>query len=130
MSSSSFPRYPRTAPVSRIETERPVPFLQCLTGLQQCAWPEAVELVSLLSRYEIEGLLFAHDRIAEAGSISTAPLSESMMPDDQEGLQESAFITPPHLAGPSPTHSQQYQDRTYKIIRLEKSNEPLVIESL
>lgn len=85
--------------------------------------------MSLLSRYEVEGVLFAHDRIAEASAISTAPLSESMMADiaDQEGLQESAFITPPHLTGgPSPSHSQHYQDRTYKIIRLEKSNEPLV----
>ena len=81
--------------------------------------------MSILSRFEIEGLLFAHDRIAEASAISTAPLSES--PDDQEGLHESAFITPPHLAVPSPAHSQHYQDRTYKIIRLEKSNEPLVI---
>lgn len=92
-----------------------------------------MELVSLLGRYEMEGLLYAHDRIAEVSSISTAPLSESALTDgsDMDALPESAFISSSHMSGHSPAHSaggssQHHQDRTFKIIRLEKSNEPLV----
>lgn len=102
-------------------------------GLQQCGRPEAVELVSLLGRYEMEGLLYAHDRIAEVSTISTAPLSDSTLTDgsDMDAMPESAFISSSHLSGHSPAHSaggssQHHQDRTFKIIRLEKSNEPLV----
>ena len=112
----------------------------------QCgSWPEAVELVSLLSRYEVEGLLYAHDRIAEASTISTAPLSggHHEVPDINHhhqhsnsadyGMPESAFISSTSLTGYSPAHSahsghsSQTADRTFKIIRLEKSNEPLVM---
>lgn len=92
-------------------------------------------MVSLLSRYEVEGLLYAHDRIAELGAISTAPLSDSALLDassDISGhggmmMQESAFISSSMSTGQySPAHSSHSQDRTFKIIRLEKSNEPLV----
>ncbi len=55
----------------------PFASVQCLTGLQQCGRPEVVELVSLLGRYEMEGLLYAHDRIAEVSAISSAPLSDA-----------------------------------------------------
>ena len=90
--------------------------------------------MSLLGRYEMEGLLYAHDRIAEVGAISTAPLNDSTLTDgsDVDAMPESAFISSSHLSGHSPAHSasgssQHHQDRTFKIIRLEKSNEPLVI---
>ncbi len=116
-------------------------FWQCLTSLQQgqCGgWPEAVELVSLLSRYEVEGLLYAHDRIAEASTISTAPLSgghheavlDYPLGDFNQTMPESSFISSTSLTSHSPAHSasssSQPPDRTFKIIRLEKSNEPLV----
>lgn len=103
---------------------------ECLNGLQQCGRPEAVELVSLLGRYEMEGLLYAHDRIAEVSTISTAPLNDSNLSgDDMDAMPESAFISS-HLSGHSPAHSasgssQHHQDRTFKVISLEKSNEPL-----
>ncbi|XP_046463580.1 protein lin-2-like isoform X5 [Daphnia pulex] len=103
---------------------------ECLTSLQQCGRPEAVELVSLLGRYEMEGLLYAHDRIAEVSAISSAPLSDANLSgEDTDAMPESAFISS-HLAGHSPAHSaggssQHHQDRTFKVISLEKSNEPL-----
>lgn len=105
--------------------------VQCLTSLQQCGRSEAVELVSLLGRYEMEGLLYAHDRIAEVSAISSAPLSDANLSgEDTDAMPESAFISS-HLAGHSPAHSaggssQHHQDRTFKVISLEKSNEPLV----
>lgn len=115
-----------------------------MSGLQQCGRPEALELVSLLGRYEVEGLLYAHDRIAEVGAISTAPLSDAALStalldatisSSDVGMdtmmQESAFISSSlsSTGQYSPAHSAHSQDRTFKIIRLEKSNEPLVIDS-
>ena len=90
-----------------------------------------MELVSLLGRYEMEGLLYAHDRIAEVSAISSAPLSDANLSgEDADAMPESAFISS-HLSGHSPAHSaggssQHHQDRTFKVISLEKSNEPLV----
>ena len=48
-------------------------FPQCVTGLQQCVSSEAVELISLLGRYEIEGLLYAHDRIGGSKRAGVRP---------------------------------------------------------
>ena len=118
---------------ARVFIFSPFASVQCLTGLQQCGRPEAVELVSLLGRYEMEGLLYAHDRIAEVSAISSAPLSDAnLCGEDADAMPESAFISSSsHLPGHSPAHSaggssQHHQDRTFKVISLEKSNEPLV----
>ena len=105
--------------------------MKCVTGVQQCASAEAVELVSLLGRYEMEGLLYAHDRIADLGSIAP-PLSDSDAATDVDGTSvlpaESAFISPYHHpnANANATTTTQMGDKIYKVIRLEKSNEPLV----
>lgn len=90
-----------------------------MVDLQQCASAEAVELISLLSRFEMEGLLYAHDRIAEQSAVAAAPSDADA--DVEGGVPpESAFISTNSAAHPA--------DKTFKIIRLEKSNEPLVNE--
>ena len=114
-------------------------FRQCVTGLQQCVSSEAVELISLLGRYEIEGLLYAHDRIGEQSTIGP-PLGAPDGDGSQEiGLDddgigggmgappESAFLSPSQVAQMA---TNQMGDKTFKIIRLEKTNEPLVIKTL
>lgn len=47
--------------------------LQCVESLTQSNSPLAVELCNLLSSYDMEGLLQAHDRIAVATDRSPAP---------------------------------------------------------
>lgn len=45
---------------------------QCVESLAQSSSPDAIELCNLLSTYEMEGLLQAHDRIATTTDRSTA----------------------------------------------------------
>jgi len=103
---------------------------ECVTGLQQCVSSEAVELISLLGRYEIEGLLYAHDRIAEQSTIGP-PLGAPDGDGSQEiGLDDDGIGAPPESAFLSPAQvaqmaTNQMGDKTFKIIRLEKTNEPL-----
>lgn len=101
----------------------------CMTDLSECASAEAVELIGLLSRFEVEGLLYAHDRIAELSTIAPANVTDSDTETDGGVAPESAFISnsatsgsAAHLATPANAHPA---DKTFKIIRLEKSNEPL-----
>lgn len=47
--------------------------LQCVESLAQSNSQDAIELCNLLSTYEMEGLLQAHDRIATTTDRSPAP---------------------------------------------------------
>jgi len=99
---------------------------------------EAVELVSLLSTFKVGGLLYAYDLIAEASTISTTPLSaghhEDVLDYPMRGfsqtIPESSSIPctsmTSHSLAYSASSSSHPSDRIFKIIRLEKSNEPLV----
>lgn len=83
---------------------------ECLEGLQPCALPEAAELADLLTRYEIEGLLFAHDSIARDCSPNRIPLS---LPENETSMMQE-----------HPTINEN-EDSNIKIIKIEKTNEPL-----
>lgn len=101
----------------------------CMTDLSECASAEAVELIGLLSRFEVEGLLYAHDRIAELSTIAPANVTDSDTETDGGVAPESAFISNSATSGsaahPATPANAHPADKTFKIIRLEKSNEPL-----
>ncbi|XP_067011595.2 protein PALS1 isoform X2 [Anabrus simplex] len=76
----------------------------CLDALQPCSLADAAELADLLTRYEIEGLLHAHDAIAAASAASGITMGSP--------LEEE---TPAQLPG----------GENIRIIKIEKTNEPL-----
>lgn len=76
--------------------------LEVLNSLHESTLPEAVELVDLLNKYEFEGLVYAHDKIAERVAVTA-------MSPDEELLDRAS----------------QYAEASVKIVRIEKSNEPL-----
>ena len=93
-----------------------------------------MELVGILSRFDVEGLLYAHDRIAELSAIAPASVHDSEGEMEGGAPPESAFISGHSTShssgsattGPHPSSTAHPADKTFKIIRLEKSNEPLV----
>jgi len=113
------PTFPITNNVQQLVSD-------CMADLEECACAEAVELIGLLSRFEVEGLLYAHDRIADQSTIA-APLTGG----DGDGDTDADGAAPPESAfiatGQQSTSSSTVHpaDKTFKIIRLEKSNEPL-----
>jgi len=112
------PTFPHTANVQQLVSD-------CVADVADVASAEAVELVSLLSRFEVEGLLYAHDRIAELSSIAPAAnVSDSDAEMDGGVAPESAFISSSSNSNGNGS-SAHPADKTFKIIRLEKSNEPL-----
>ncbi|UYV74838.1 MPP5 [Cordylochernes scorpioides] len=70
--------------------------------LQECLSPEASELLDLLSRFELEGLLYAHDHVASRQCVP--PMSP-----DEELLDRAAH----------------YTEDSVKIVRIDKTHEPL-----
>lgn len=64
--------------------------------------PEAAELSELLTRYELEGLLTAHDRAATTLGMAPDPQQPADLPEESN----------------------------IKIIKIEKTNEPLVSSPL
>jgi hypothetical protein len=78
---------------------------QCLETLQPSSLPDAAELADLLTRYEFEGLLYAHDAIATQDVAIMAAGTPSCEDDSSE-----------HFGG----------EENIKIIKIEKTNEPLV----
>jgi len=80
----------------------------CVELLQPSTQPEAAELCELLMRYEVEGLLYAHDTITR----EIADRSPVMTPN-----------TVNHSPPPLPVNDDQ--DSNIKIIKIEKTNEPL-----
>ncbi|XP_059484052.1 protein PALS1 isoform X2 [Neocloeon triangulifer] len=79
----------------------------CLEALQPCAAPGAAELAEILTRYELEGLLTAHDILAKRLPGPTPP----RMPSPP--AEETIPVAPP------------YTDDNIKIVKIEKTNEPL-----
>lgn len=59
--------------------------------------------MDLLNRYDFEGLIYAHDKIAEREAVAA-------MSPDEELLDRASH----------------YTEDSVKIVRIEKSNEPLV----
>lgn len=96
--------------------------------IQPCALPEATELAELLTRYDIEGLLLAHDTLASREIVVVSPtLSE---------VERSHPKKPPHIPPHTPSHTPVFTtpaqtassvgEENIKIIKIEKTNEPLV----
>ena len=77
--------------------------------LQESSSPEAVELVDLLTGFDMEGLLYSHDHIAARGSPAESP-----EPEPEPALDDFA------------ERVHHYTDPRVRVIRLEKTNEPLV----
>lgn len=73
--------------------------------------PEASELAKLLSQYEIEGVLWAHDTIAQ-----------DVLPQDESTTE--VMVTLP-ATDPSMYNTEQHPPNI-TIINIEKTNEPLV----
>lgn len=78
---------------------------QCLETLQPSSLPDAAELADLLTRYEFEGLLYAHDAIATHHIANMTAGSPPCEDDSSERFGGEENI---------------------KIIKIEKTNEPLV----
>lgn len=81
---------------------------QCLEALQPCAAPGAAELAEILTRYELEGLLNAHDVLAKRLPGPTPP------PMPSPPAEETLPVAP------------AYGDDNIRIVKIEKTNEPLV----
>ncbi|GAB6026098.1 hypothetical protein CHUAL_012301 [Chamberlinius hualienensis] len=75
---------------------------EVLNSLHECTHPEATELIDLLNKYEVEGLVYAHDKIAEREAIV------AMFPDEE--LLDRA---------------SQYTEDSVKVVKIDKTNEPL-----
>lgn len=83
--------------------------------VQPSALPEAVELCDLLSRYELEGLFYAHDLITREQSDHTpSPMTPNHSPP------------PPTTTTITDTEDDQDSDIKVIKIKIEKTNEPLV----
>lgn len=84
---------------------------QCLETIHKSAQPEASELIKLLSQYEIEGVLWAHDTIAQ-----------DVLPQD-EATTEVTVTLP---VNDSSMYNTDQHPPNITIINIEKTNEPLV----
>lgn len=84
---------------------------QCLESIQNSSLPEASELAKLLSQYEIEGVLWAHDTIAQDVLPQNEPATEVTvtLPANEPSMYNTD-VHPPNIT----------------IINIEKTNEPLV----
>lgn len=78
-----------------------------MNALQECSHSEAAELVDILSKFEVEGLVYAHDKIAERQTVPTITPDEELL-----------------------DRASQYTEESVKIVRIDKTNEPLVIRNL
>lgn len=85
--------------------------IQCLESIQNSALPEASELAKLLSQYEIEGALWAHDTIAQ-----------DVLPQDETTTEVTVTLT----ANDTSMYNTDQHPPNITIINIEKINEPLV----
>ncbi|XP_050526013.1 protein PALS1 isoform X2 [Daktulosphaira vitifoliae] len=83
----------------------------CLESIQNSTLSEASELAKLLSQYEIEGVLWAHDTIAQ-----------DVLPQD-ENTTEMTVTLP--IGDPSTYGTSDQHPPNITIINIEKTNEPL-----
>lgn len=102
--------------------------LQCLDVIQPCTLPEATELAELLTRYDIEGLLLAHDTLASHDIAVVSPTLSEIDRSLPEELPQISPITPSHTpVHNTPAHvASSLSEEHIKIIKIEKTNEPLV----
>ncbi|XP_042210007.1 uncharacterized protein LOC121857817 isoform X3 [Homarus americanus] len=77
--------------------------VESLQELQEYTVPEAAELIDILNKYSVEGLLYAHDRIAEREPLPVGNLPEEEVLD----------------------RVTNYPEESVKIVRIDKTNEPL-----
>ncbi|XP_025406361.1 MAGUK p55 subfamily member 5 isoform X3 [Sipha flava] len=82
----------------------------CLESIQNSALSEASELAKLLSQYEIEGVLWAHDTI-----------SQDVLPQDESTTEVTVTLP---VNDPSMYDTEQHPPNI-TIINIEKTNEPL-----
>ncbi|KAJ1522794.1 hypothetical protein ONE63_001950 [Megalurothrips usitatus] len=96
----------------------------CLDVIQPCTLPEATELAELLTRYDIEGLLLAHDTLASHDIAMVSPTLSEVPPEEPPHL-------PPLTPSQTPVHSvparvaTSFSEEHIKIIKIEKTHEPL-----
>ncbi|XP_065583963.1 protein PALS1-like [Artemia franciscana] len=95
---------------------------ECITSLQDSSQTEAIELMDILSRFEVEGLIYAHDKIAER--VTLPPPSENDFSVDV-GSSSTPSLKDHLTITPQPSHSPILLDDGIKIVRIEKTNEPL-----
>lgn len=99
----------------------------CLDVIQPCTLPEATELAELLTRYDIEGLLLAHDTLASHDIALVSPT----MSEVERILPEEPSLLPPITPSHTPVHTTpahvttSINEEHIKIIKIEKTNEPL-----
>ncbi|XP_034256230.1 MAGUK p55 subfamily member 5-like [Thrips palmi] len=99
----------------------------CLDVIQPCTLPEATELAELLTRYDIEGLLLAHDTLASHDIAVVSPTLSEV----ERSLPEEPPLLPPITPSHTPVHTTpahvttSINEEHIKIIKIEKTNEPL-----
>lgn len=86
---------------------------EVLQVLQEYTSPESAELLSILSKYCMEGLMYAQDRIAEREPMQ--PLGDEL-PEEETVLDTAERVT---------SVTSQYPEDQIKIVRIDKTNEPL-----
>lgn len=94
-------------------------FPQCLEAVQPSTLAEAAELTDLLTRFELEGLISAHDGVAAHAALAATP---AVTPT-------SGASTPPPsmtIVNSRPPAAVYSREDNIKIIKIEKTTEPLV----
>ncbi|KAK3916048.1 MAGUK p55 subfamily member 5 [Frankliniella fusca] len=99
----------------------------CLDVIQPCALPEATELAELLTRYDIEGLLLAHDTLASHDIAVVSPTLSEVERNLPEEHSHIPVLTPSHTpVHTTPAHiPNTFSEEHIKIIKIEKTHEPL-----
>ena len=77
---------------------------QVVNLLKKSTTPESAELLEYLTKVSLEGLLYAHDRIAEREPLPMGAAEDEVLLD----------------------RLTNYPDNSVKIVRIDKTNEPLV----
>ncbi|XP_035227442.1 MAGUK p55 subfamily member 5-like [Stegodyphus dumicola] len=89
-------------PPTPVSTEAQDITQEVMNTLQESSLPEAAELVDILSKFEMEGLFYAHDKISERQAVPTITPDEELL-----------------------DRASQYTEESVKIVRIDKTNEPL-----
>ncbi|GIX77510.1 MAGUK p55 subfamily member 5, partial [Caerostris extrusa] len=89
-------------PPTPVSTEAQDITQEVINALQESSSAEAAELVDILSKFEVEGLVYAHDKIAERQAVPTITPDEELL-----------------------DRASQYTEESVKIVRIDKTNEPL-----
>lgn len=106
-------------------------FFQCIALLNKSGQPEAIELAELLSKYTLEGLFYSHDRIASTEPVFPPSPDSSASPEHLPSQPESdppepEFVGQPEMSVDNANMASNYHQENVKIVRIDKTNEPLV----